>query len=199
MKLFLTVALSLMMIAWVAHAQSAPPYPPPPGPPAAGYSAPPTMAPEAPPPGAAQMIPPPPSAMPVPPPAPQQAVTPVPVPSQGNSSSALQAQQQGNIAFVSGGAGDEDRTALKQVESQYNVRLLFAARDGAFLANIGVTLADARGATVLDTISDGPIFYAHVPPGRYRLTVSNQGQTQTRDVTVSAGGAVHQDFYWAAG
>lgn len=200
MKLFLTVALSLMMIAWVAHAQQmAPGYPPPPGPPAAGYSppppAPPTMAPEAPPPGAAQMIPPPPSAMP----APQQAVTPVPVPSQASPPSALQAQQQGNITFVSGGAGDEDRTALKQVESQYNVRLLFAARDGAFLANIGVTLADARGATVLDTISDGPIFYAHVPPGRYRLTVSNQGQTQTRDVTVSAGGVVHQDFYWAAG
>lgn len=144
------------------------------------------------------MIPPPPSAVPAPPAAPQQAVTPIPMPSQPSPPSALQAQQQGNITFVSGGAGDEDRAALKQVESQYNVRLLFAARDGAFLANIGVTLADARGATVLDTISDGPIFYARVPPGRYRLTVSNQGQSQTREVTVSAGGAVHQDFYWAS-
>jgi hypothetical protein len=110
---------------------------------------------------------------------------------------ALQAQQQGNITFVSGGAGDEDRDALKQVESQYNLRLMFAARNGDYLANIAVTLSDARGNAVLDTIADGPIFYAHVPPGRYRVTVSNQGQSQSRDVTIGAG-ATRQDFYWAA-
>jgi hypothetical protein len=59
-----------------------------------------------------------------------------------------------------------------------------------------VTLSDPRGHAVLDTIAEGPIFYAHVPPGRYRLTVSNQGQSQSRDVSVG-NGAVRQDFYWA--
>ena len=110
---------------------------------------------------------------------------------------ALQAQQQGNITFVSGGAGDEDRDALKQVESQYNLRLLFAARNGEYLANVAVTLSDARGNAVLDTIAEGPIFYARVPPGRYRLTVSNEGQSQSRDISVG-NGAVRQDFYWAS-
>jgi hypothetical protein len=125
---------------------------------------------------------------PVMPPAQSRAQPPIPP--------ALEPQQQGNITFVSGGAGDEDRMALKQVENQYNLRLLFAARNGDYLANIAVTLTDARGNAVLDTISDGPIFYARVPPGRYRLTVSNQGQSQSRDITVGSG-AVRADFYWA--
>jgi hypothetical protein len=147
-----------------------------------------------------QLIPPPPPQY-----APQQAVNP-PMPpvrdqaAQGQSSEqapALQAQQQGNITFVSGGAGDEDRSALKQVESQYNMHLLFAAKNGNYLANVAVTLSDARGNAVLDTIAEGPIFYAHVPPGRYRLTVSNQGQSQSRDINIGNGG-MRQDFYWAS-
>jgi hypothetical protein len=205
MKLFLTVALSLTMIALIAHAQSYPPsaYPPPP----TNYPPPAYMPPPPPPPtteiippvpGAMQVVPPPPSY-----PSPQQAVTPAMPPMQNQaqqqapSTPALQTQQQGNITFVSGGASSDDRDALKQIENQYNLRLMFAARNGDYLANIAVTLSDARGNAVLDTIAEGPIFYAHVPPGRYRLTVSNQGQSQNRDLTISKG-ATRQDFYWAS-
>jgi len=205
MKLFLTVALSLTMIALIAHAQSYPPstYPSPP----TNYPPPAYMPPPPPPPtteiippvpGAMQVVPPPPSY-----PSPQQAVTPAMPPMQNQaqqqapSTPALQTQQQGNITFVSGGASSDDRDALKQIESQYNLRLMFAARNGDYLANIAVTLSDARGNAVLDTIAEGPIFYAHVPPGRYRLTVSNQGQSQNRDLTISKG-TTRQDFYWAS-
>jgi hypothetical protein len=193
MKLFLTVALSLMAIAWIAHAQQpSPNYPPPPPP---SYYQPP---PPPPPPATTEIIPPmPPSAPPayapqaVPPPPPPPVANQAPLPS------GPQPQQQGNVTFVSGGAGDEDRAALKQMESQYNLRLLFVERSGNYLANIAVTLADARGNAVLDTIAEGPIFYAHLPPGRYKLTVSNHGQSQSRDVIIGSREAVHQDFYWS--
>ena len=193
MKLFLTVALSLMMIALIAHAQSFPPaYPPP------AYAPPPPPPGMIPAPGTSEVIPPPPAMPPVfqqamppaMPPAPSRVQQQPPIPP------ALQAQQQGNITFVSGGAGTEDRDALRQVENQYNLRLLFATRNGNYLAGIAVTLNDMRGNAVLDTIAEGPIFYAHVPPGRYRLTVSNQGQSQSRDISIG-NGAVRQDFYWA--
>jgi len=201
MKLFLTVALSLTLIALVAHAQSLPPAYPVPRPnyPPPAYAPPPPPPPEMvpPAPGTTQIIPPPPQPL-----APRQATPVAPqiqnqVQQQPSPPPALEAQQQGNITFVSGGAGGEDRDALKQVENQYNLRLLFAARNGDYLANIAVTLSDARGNAVLDTIADGPIFYARVPPGRYRLTVSNQGQSQSRDISIR-NGAVRQDFYWAS-
>ena len=202
MKLFLTVAFSLTMIALIAHAQSLPPgypappsaYPPPayaPPPPPPPETAPPAYIPA---PGPVEMIPPPPAQ----PPSPQQAVNPLPPAPQQPATPALQPQQQGNIIFVSGGAGEDDRDALKQVEGQYNLRLLFAARNGDYLANVAVTLADAHGKVVLDTIADGPIFYARVPAGRYRVTVSNEGQSQSRDIDLSRSGAVRQDFYWAS-
>ena len=200
MKLFLTVALSLMMIALIAHAQSLPPPYPPPNYPPPAY-APPPPAPEpgvmVPAPGTTRVIP------PQQPYAPQQAMPPVMPPAQSRAQQeppeplALRPQQQGNVTFVSGGAGDEDRDALRQVENQYNLRLLFAARNGDYLANVAVTLSDARGGAVLDTIAEGPIFYARVPPGRYRLTVSEQGQSQSRDISIG-NGAVRQDFYWAS-
>lgn len=111
-----------------------------------------------------------------------------------------QAQQQGAITFVSGGVGDEDRSALRQMAANYNVRLMFALQgSGDFLANIGVTLVDAHGKTVLDAISDGPLFYAHVPPGHYKLTVANDGKSQTRNLDVAAAGAISQSFYWPQG
>jgi len=198
MKLFLTVALSLMMIALIAHAQSFPPAYPPPSYPPPAYAPPPPPPGMIPAPGTSEVIPPPPAMPPVfqqamppaMPPAPSRVQQQPPIPP------ALQAQQQGNITFVSGGAGTEDRDALRQVENQYNLRLLFAARNGNYLAGIAVTLNDMRGNAVLDTIAEGPIFYAHVPPGRYRLTVSNQGQSQSRDISIG-NGAVRQDFYWA--
>jgi hypothetical protein len=63
---------------------------------------------------------------------------------------------------------------------------------------VAVTLVDMHGNTVLDTIANGPIFLAHVPPGRYRLTVTNQGQSQSRDVSIAGTGSVRRDFYWAS-
>ncbi|HWE75089.1 MAG TPA: hypothetical protein VG328_18150 [Stellaceae bacterium] len=212
MKLFLAVALSLTMIALIAHAQSYQYPPPSPNYPPPAYMPPPPPPPDMgqteiipPAPGPTQYAPPPPYAPPpqYAPPAPQQAVTPPMPPMQYQTQQqepetpVLQAQQQGNIIFVSGGAGDEDRDALRQVENQYNLRLMFAARNGDFLANVAVTLSDARGNALLDTIAEGPIFYARVPPGRYRLTVSNQGQAQSRDISIG-NGAIRQDFYWAA-
>jgi hypothetical protein len=204
MKLFLAVALSLTMIALIAHAQSYQPYPPPnyPPPPAYMPPPPPDMGPTEiipPTPGAMQYAPPSPPPQFAPLPAPQQAVNPPmpPMQNQAPSTPALQAQQQGNVTFVSGGAGDEDRSALKQVENQYNLRLLFAARNGDYLADVAVTLSDTRGNAMLDTIAEGPIFYAHVPPGHYRLTVSNQGQSQSKDINIG-NGATRQDFYWAS-
>ena len=113
---------------------------------------------------------------------------------------ALEPQRQGEITFVSGGTGDEDRAAMRQAARDYNLRLQFAIQGtGEYLADVGVTLADASGRTVLDTISDGPLFFARVPPGRYKLTVIESGKSQSRNIAVAAEGALAQSFYWPGG
>jgi hypothetical protein len=117
-------------------------------------------------------------------------------PAQANEAPALVPQHQGGIDFVSGGLGEGERTALRSMGARYNMRLLFAlAGSGEYLADVTVKLVDAHGDTVLDTISDGPLFYARVPPGSYRITVASAGQSQTRSAEIGAHG-VSQAFYW---
>ena len=172
MKLFLVTALSLTVIALAAHSQELRPMPqpiPPVQQQMPSYSAQPMPMETAP---------------------AQQAVVPEAPPT-------LKAQRQGDVTYITGGAGDEDRQTLASVKSQYNLRLQFAlAKSGEFIADVNVTLVDAKGRTVLDAVSDGPYFFAHLAPGRYKLSVTSNGQTQTRNTTVSASGGQAIDFYW---
>jgi hypothetical protein len=119
------------------------------------------------------------------------------VPTHDSASGGLEAQRQGDITFISGGVGDEDRATLRQVSRDYNLHLQFAVQgSGEYLAEVNVTLTDDKGKTLLDTISDGPLFFARVPPGRYKLTVAEGGKGQTRDLNVPATGTVSESFYW---
>jgi hypothetical protein len=110
---------------------------------------------------------------------------------------ALQPEQQGNIGFVSGGSSLDDRQALKGMESNYDVRFTFAVLPShEYLSGVGVKIADAGGNTVLDTVADGPLFYAQIPAGHYRVTVTNAGQSQTGDFTVAGNNVVARAFFW---
>jgi hypothetical protein len=110
---------------------------------------------------------------------------------------ALTPERQGDIGFVSGGSSLDDRQSLADVAGRYNLHLTFAVRpSGEYLSDVGVTVADESGKTLLDTVSAGPMFYAQLPPGRYRVTVASEGQSQTRDLAVGATGIASQAFYW---
>jgi hypothetical protein len=111
--------------------------------------------------------------------------------------SAMQPRNEGGITFISGGVGMEERDALKKVEGEYNLRLLFAARDsGEFVADVKVTIRDAKGKTVLEAASVGPRFFAKLSPGSYKITAENNGTAMTRAVRISSKRAVSQAFYW---
>lgn len=108
----------------------------------------------------------------------------------------LQQRTEGGITFISGGVGADEREALKKVEGDYNLRLLFAARGGEFVADVKVTIQDAKGKTVLEAVSGGPRFFAKLAPGAYRITAVNNGTPMTRTVTISSKRPVSQAFYW---
>ena len=111
---------------------------------------------------------------------------------------ALTQERQGDIGFVSGGIGQSERAAMQSIAGDYNLRLMFAVRpSGEFLAGVAVTLADANGRTVLDTIANGPLFYAQVPPGRYRVTVTSDGRSEARPIDIGRSSVASQSFYWS--
>src|SRR5215212_7147392 len=71
-----------------------------------------------------------------------------------------------NISYISGGVGkDEQELADSIGRYGYNLQLVFAEQQtGAYLADVRVRIQDLKGGVVLDTVSDGPMFLAKLPP-----------------------------------
>jgi len=117
-----------------------------------------------------------------------------------DSQAALPAEQhQGKIAYRSGGIGQDESRAMRREASRYPLELLFVARQGKhddFLADMPVTIRDARGDTVFQGRSAGPYFLARLPAGRYTVTSTDRGERVTRHVTVKDHGTRRVVFEW---
>jgi hypothetical protein len=88
------------------------------------------------------------------------------------------------VSFVSGGVGENSIAALKARESEFNLKLVFTLTEGAYLADVGVKITDAAGRTVIEHVTDGPIFMARLLPGTYTVAATYNGKPQVRKVQV---------------
>ncbi len=108
----------------------------------------------------------------------------------------IQVEDYRGIRYASGGVGEGERAELNALSGQFNLRLLFAMQgSGDYLADIRVVIVDQRGETVLSAASNGPWFYAQLPPGAYTVEASTPDQTQRQPVTIDARQS-HLNFYW---
>lgn len=104
---------------------------------------------------------------------------------------------QGEVRYVSGGVGEDERLDLAAMHAEFNVHMTFAVkRAGNFIADVGVEVRDAGGRVLLDTVSQGPWLYVRFAPGHYRLRARYGGAEQTRDFDVRAGRHTELYLYW---
>jgi hypothetical protein len=96
----------------------------------------------------------------------------------------LQVQEQGDVAYVTGGIGDEERAELGSMQRDFNLQVMNSGRDGAFTNDTQFAIHDRAGNEVLATQS-GPLLYVQLPPGRYHITAENNGKRQQKDVRIS--------------
>ena len=87
------------------------------------------------------------------------------------------------IPVLSGGVGSSDRAAIEAQQSSYALKLVYSGQGGAFLSGVNVSLTDKHGATILSTITDGPILLTTPPAGTYKLTSTVNGIVKTQNVT----------------
>lgn len=107
----------------------------------------------------------------------------------------LQPKQIGNITYLQGGIGDEERNAMATVKSDYNLSIMSAAVDGSFVGDTRVIISDRQGNALLD-VNSGPLFYAKLPPGKYTVQGMSEGQVHKQNVTVAESQPVHLHFSW---
>lgn len=122
-----------------------------------------------------------------------QAATLDPVDSAGVQ---VQQQQQDGINYLSGGIGLDESKAIQQ-STGYNLHMTFAvgAQD-QYTADVDVVIQKSPGQTVLTLSQTGPLVYVQLPPGKYTVVATRNGETR-RDVTdVGSGTARNLVFHW---
>jgi hypothetical protein len=108
-----------------------------------------------------------------------------------------QVQTSGEVAYVSGGIGLEERARLRSLAVDDNLELSFAMENGHYLGAAEVSIKDNNGKEVLEAVSDGPLFFAKLPAGRYVIEATAMGKTITRAVNVASKGQTQIFFSWA--
>ena len=110
-------------------------------------------------------------------------------------------QHAGAIAYLSGGIGKDEASAVEHASRHWPLTLEFAVQEGkhaVFTADVQVRVRDAQRHTVLETTTEGPYLLARLPPGHYTVEAQRQGQTRHRAVTIVKGRAARAVFVWPA-
>jgi hypothetical protein len=90
-----------------------------------------------------------------------------------------------SVAVISGGVGEHEMDVLKSVENQYTVKLILTEKNGVYLSGVGVKITDAKGATIVDTVTKGPLMLAALPVGAYQITAVSEGESKEQKITVT--------------
>jgi hypothetical protein len=93
--------------------------------------------------------------------------------------------QQNGVTYVNGGVGLEEQAAMKAQRADYNLLLTFATQQsGAYRSDIQLDIMDAKGTDLLSVANVGPMFFAKLTPGTYRISAAAEGKTFKRTVKV---------------
>lgn len=116
---------------------------------------------------------------------------------QAVADSLIKPQTQGDVTFVSGGVGGDERNAMQALRADYNLSLLFSVQgSGEYLSEVKVSITDKNGNTFLDTVSDGPMLLASLKPGHYTVTAEVDGQVAHKKATIVANKRTSLSFIW---
>jgi hypothetical protein len=116
---------------------------------------------------------------------------------QSVAESVIKTQTQGEVTFVSGGVGSDERTAMQAVRDDYNLSLLFSLQgSGEYLSEVQVNITDSKGNTLLETVADGPMMLAKLKPGGYIVNAELDGQVAHKRATIVDNKRTSLSFIW---
>jgi hypothetical protein len=101
---------------------------------------------------------------------------------------AAQPKEQNGVSYINGGVGTDEQNAMRALKADYNLRLTFATKQtGAYRSDVQLDIADAKGASLLSVPNTGPMFFAKLPAGTYKISAAAEGKTFKRTVKLGNG------------
>jgi hypothetical protein len=96
-------------------------------------------------------------------------------------------QRAGDVEYLNGGAGEEERAAMNAQRAAFPLRIVFSEPGGAYVVadHVDISRGNAR---LLGIDKAGPLLMLRLAPGDYAIDTSYLGRTARRQVRVGAGG-----------
>jgi hypothetical protein len=99
--------------------------------------------------------------------------------------------------YINGGIGASDEQHMRQIAKEWPLRMTFSAtKNNEFVADVSLRVTDEHGTPCLQLSDAGPMTYAKLPAGNYRVTASLQGRSETREVSLDGTGGRDLYFHW---
>jgi len=93
------------------------------------------------------------------------------------------------VSYICGGVGKEEASYMRKQAKKHDLMLEFAARNGEFLSDVNVQIANPQGQKVLQTNCDGPMMLIDFPKsGTYNVHADAAGYVQNQSVNVASRG-----------
>jgi hypothetical protein len=113
-----------------------------------------------------------------------------------NSGVQIQRQEQSGVTYLSGGIGEDEAKAIQQATG-YNLHMTFSiGPEGKFVPDVDVVIQKAQGATLLTLSQAGPLVYVQLPPGKYTVIATRNGEEKRDTTDVGNGTARNLVFHW---
>jgi len=112
------------------------------------------------------------------------------------AANALEVMNHNGISYVSGGVGDDEQSAIKEMATDYTLEVLMALKNGSYLTDVHVRIVDKQGNTLLETVSKGPFLLVNLQPGTYVIEADYQGSKQQKTAYLDRGEREQLNFYW---
>ncbi|MCB1771601.1 MAG: hypothetical protein KDJ31_18180 [Candidatus Competibacteraceae bacterium] len=99
--------------------------------------------------------------------------------------------------YLNGGVGESSEHYMHKIAKDWPLRMIFSERkDNEFVADVKLLVTDAQGVPYLQLSNAGPMTYAMLPAGKYRITAQFRGQSETREVTLDGKTGRDVYFHW---
>ncbi|MCM2459541.1 carboxypeptidase regulatory-like domain-containing protein [Pseudomonas sp. CG7] len=113
-----------------------------------------------------------------------------------NTGVQVQPMQQNGITYLSGGIGEDEARAIEQAQG-YNLHMTFAiGPENKYVPDVDVTVQKVSGEIVLTLSDAGPLVYVQLPPGKYNVVATRNGEARRDTAEVDSGAARKLVFHW---
>ena len=113
-----------------------------------------------------------------------------------NTGVQVQPMQQNGITYLSGGIGEDEARPIGQAQG-YNLHMTFAiGPENKYVPDVDVTVQSASGQTLLTLSDAGPLVYVQLPPGKYSVVATRNGEERRDTAEVGSGAARNLVFHW---